>query len=190
MEVLTTRSRFFLLVPLVVVLALFATLLFRVKPSASIGRRAPEFSLRSLEGSGLLGPSNFRGKPLVINFWASWCEPCKDEAPEFALVSSSTPEVPFLGVNILDGRSEARAFVRRYGIGYPSVRDASGRVSKIYVVTGVPETVFVDPSGQVVGKFIGAFPPGKLAAIVADLQELRDGEVLTITGRGQTKPVP
>jgi hypothetical protein len=98
--------------------------------------------------------------------------------------------VTFLGVNILDGRSEALAYIDEFKTPYPSVRDSRGIVAKRYLVTGAPETVFIDRRGNVVGKYIGAFESGQLEPLVRELIELRPGELLTIVGRGETRPVP
>ena len=180
------------LVPVVVIFALGGLALFRARPSAELGRPAPLFELPDLaDDDARIALGDLRGKPLVMNFWASWCDPCREEAPELAAVARRMgTRVTFLGVNILDGREEALEYVDRYEIGFRNVRDARAITAKRYGVNGAPETVFVDSRGNVVGKYIGAFRPGQLEDFARDLLELPPGEVLRITGRGETRPVP
>ena len=181
------------LVPVVVVFALGGVALFRARPAAELGRPAPLFELPDLARPGSrIALAGLRGRPVVLNFWASWCEPCREEAPELARVARRFEEagVRFLGINILDGREEALAYVRRYGIPYPSVRDTRAVVAKRYGVTGAPETVFIDAEGNVVGRYIGAFRRGQLDELVRELIGLGPEETLRITGRGETRPVP
>lgn len=184
--------RLLIVLPVVALFVVVGIGLFTTRPEAELGRPAPSFSLPTLaDPERELGPADLRGQPAVVNFWASWCEPCRDEAPEFARVAGEHGgRVRFLGVQILDGRDEGLAYVEEFGIPYPSVRDASGRIADLYGVTGVPETVFLDAEGAIVGTYIGGFAEGQLADLVARLLSLRADEVLDITGRGETRPVP
>lgn len=175
--------------PLVAVFVATGIALFRSAPG-DVGRPAPDFALPSLDG-GTVELSRLRGKPVVLNFWASWCDPCRDEAPELARTARKLGRpVHFLGVNILDGREEALDYVGEFRVPYESARDARGVVAKRYKVTGVPETVFIDARGTIVGKYIGAFREGQLAELVRRLIALSPGDMLVITGRGETRPVP
>ena len=173
-------------------LGLLGVGLFRARPSAVLGKPAPGFSLPDLRSPGrTISLAGLRGRPVVVNFWASWCDPCRAEAPELVEVwEAHREDVTFLGINILDGRDEALDFLKEYGVGYQTARDASGRVAKQYGVTGIPETVFIDGRGNVVGKFIGSFAPGQLEPLVSSLVALPPGDTLDITGRGETRPVP
>ena len=178
------------LVPVIAVLALGGLALFRSRPQAELGGPAPLFELPRLDADQRLALANLRGKPVVLNFWASWCAPCREEAPELARAARRLSGLAtFVGINILDGREEALSYVTRYEVPYPSVRDARAVVAKRYGVTGAPETVFIDERGDVAGKFIGAFT-GQLEPLVRELAALAPGETLQITERGNAQPVP
>lgn len=181
-----------IVVPIALLFLIAGIGLFRSRPPAEPGTPAPNFALLDLETRGReVELAELRGRPVVLNFWASWCDPCREEAPQLAEAARSyADEVQFLGVNILDGREEALRFVAEEEVPYPSVRDPGGRVSRMYRVTGVPETVFVDPDGRIVGTYVGAFKPGELDGLVRELLALEEGETLDIVGSGDTRPVP
>lgn len=183
--------RILVVLPAVAFLAVLGTGLFRARPVLVAGSNVPPFTLPTVSGDREVSLGALRGKPAVLNFWASWCEPCRDEAPALAAAAArSAGAVQFVGINILDGRDEALAFMRQYGITYLNLRDSSGGVARRYQVTGVPETVFVDSEGRFAGKFVGDASGGVLDGLVSDLQRLPEGGSLHITGRGRTKPVP
>lgn len=118
---------------------------------------APAFSLPRFDG-GTLTLASLRGKYVLVNFWASWCVPCRDEAPllERAWRQYRDRGLVVVGVNIQDLEPEARKFIAQFKVSYPNVRDRDGRVSRAYGTTGVPETFFIDRDGRVVRKFPGA----------------------------------
>jgi cytochrome c biogenesis protein CcmG/thiol:disulfide interchange protein DsbE len=159
---------------------------------------APAFTLEVLERGRIPAPlraplggaladgrvslSELRGTPVVLNLWASWCTPCREEAPRLARGWQRWGRrgVAYLGLNIQDLRGDARAFSRRFGITYPSVRDARRGVADSYGATGIPETFFVDARGRVVGHVIGVVAERELAV---GAQAAVEGRVLgTITG--------
>ena len=121
-----------------------------------IGGPAPGFSLKRVDRSGTLDLASLRGKPIVLNFWASWCEPCKGEAKmlEQAWQRYKAKGVVFVGVDYHDVTGDARRFLERHDITYPTVQDGSGMIADRYGVSAVPETYFIDRRGRLVGEHI------------------------------------
>lgn len=137
-------------VPAVILLVILAVAVARTNPPPQPGDPAPAFEAPLLDGEGTLALSDLRGKPVVLNFWASWCAPCVQEAPVLEQAYERYgDEVAFVGVNIRDARSGALAFSARYGAGYPDVRDEGRRIEGAYGLTGQPETFFIDADGSI-----------------------------------------
>lgn len=117
---------------------------------------APGFTLTDFSGKPV-SLDQFRGKTLVLNFWASWCEPCKAEAPILAdLAKTSDPsKVAVVGVAVWDQDSASQTFLQEHGLTYPNGADKNGAVAIDYGVSGVPETFFISPDGKLMGKYPG-----------------------------------
>src|SRR5713226_4925546 len=127
--------------------------------SPLIGHPAPDFTLGvlSTRSAPAIHLASFKGKPVMLNFWASWCDPCKHEAPLLQNTWQRVQDqgIVFVGIDIQDTQSDGLSFLQTYGITYPNVVDASGSVSINYGVTGVPETFFLNRQGVIVKKVIG-----------------------------------
>ncbi|HLH70055.1 MAG TPA: redoxin family protein [Candidatus Dormibacteraeota bacterium] len=134
---------------------------------------APTFSLPA-RGGGTLGPQDFRGHPLVINFWASWCVPCRQELPLLQRASERHPGVRFLLVDERDGADAANRFLADLGVRLPVVYD-SGQVGDAYAIAGLPTTVFVWPDGTIEGRYAGQLSAASLEAHLTDLEAARSG---------------
>lgn len=111
-----------------------------------------------------------KGKPVVVNVWASWCGPCTREAPSLAQVSAQyAGRVQFLGVDIQDQLTPARDFIAKYGWSYPSVFDPTGSIRDDLGLLGQPVTILYDASGKKVFGWSGATSPGQLADQIAKI---------------------
>ncbi len=152
-------KRFF---PVILVLALIALLGYALltgggddSTSALEGSPAPTFAGTALEGQPL-DLAKYKGKPLMINFWASWCDPCKTEAPLLsAFYQDHGSKVQMLGILIHDKLPDAMAFTRQFNIGFPSLPDPDFKVASDYGVTGQPETFFINAKGIIVKRYMG-----------------------------------
>ena len=118
--------------------------------------RAPAFALERLDRDGTLTLSQLAGKPVIVNFWASWCIPCREEAPRLQETYERYRKqgLVVLGVDFQDFRGDAKRFMKRFGVTYPNVYDGKGSLVGKWGLRGVPETFFVDRQGRVVGEQI------------------------------------
>jgi len=125
----------------------------------------PQLTFETLDGRGEIRLADYRGKAVVLNFWASWCGPCKDEAPLLQSVWERYRDegLVVLGVDAQDLRGAAQAFVERYELTYPIAYDGNGASLGRYGNTGFPETWFVGRDGRLVGEHIvGPFDEAQL----------------------------
>lgn len=141
---------------------------------------APDFSLTTFDGK-TYKLSELKGKPVVINFWASWCIPCRDEAPAFQRAWESYNErgLIILGVDYVDTETDAKKFIAEFNQTYPNGPDLGTRISQLFRISGVPETYFVgkdgrllqgiDAQGRVKGNWIGPVPEEVLLARVQEM---------------------
>ena len=125
-------------------------MLVSVLPFPAIAARPVGLTLKDLKGRKV-SARDYRGKVVVLNFWASWCVPCRQESPllERWQKTIAPRNATILGVDVLDLTSDARAFVRRYKLTYPIVRDGPGHRLSAFGVAGYPETLLIDRRGRV-----------------------------------------
>lgn len=153
-----------LLLPVLALLGLFGAAVIRHQGSLAIGTalaRGEAPPMPALTLPGLDGPpislAALRGHPVIINFWASWCVPCREEAPllEEMWNEFQSHGLLVIGVDTQDMEQPARAFLKEFRLTYPSLRDPDGSAARRFGITGVPETFFVDAAGRIRGKFPG-----------------------------------
>ncbi len=154
-----------LLVPVVVLLALFAAGTIRHQQRLHISEAlargesppVPDVTLPPLGEGSQVSLGALRGHPVVINFWASWCVPCREEAPQLESIWRTYRDrgLIVLGIDTQDLQAPGREFIGHYRISYLNVRDPDGSVSRLFGATGVPETFFVGADGRIRGKFPG-----------------------------------
>lgn len=157
--------------------ALFAFGLSRdpsARPSALIGRQAPTFDLQRLDGPGSVDLRELRGQVVVVNFWASWCTECIVEHPDLAAAWARYRDagVVFVGVAFEDDPSSSRKFMAERGGDWPIVEDPEAKTALGFGVYGIPETFFIDPSGEVVRRHAGPVTYDLLTRQIDDM--LRD----------------
>lgn len=156
------KGRIFLLVLLIVLTSLVLACEKKEEPQvlvAEVGKEAPDFSLTDLTGKSWK-LSDLRGKVVFVNFWATWCEPCREEMPSMEALHRSMSDKPFQMLTILSSDSAANAemMVKISGTTFPVLPDTEGTVSSDYGLTGVPETYIIDPQGILREKFLGPRP--------------------------------
>lgn len=134
------------------------------------GEPAPDFVLTGFDGASY-SLSMYRGRPVFLYFWASWCVPCREEAPllEALWREYQRRDVVFLGVNVQDGEDDARSFLDEFNITFPNVRDGSGRVYIDYGVYGVPESFFIRRDGVIQQRWIGPLEEQQLREALESL---------------------
>jgi len=140
-------------------LALLGTGLIRSQQGPiNVGSRIPDFSLTTFDGQ-TYNTADLRGQVILINFWASWCEPCEEEAAELEQAYQGYRDrgVVFLGVNYVDTQPEALAYLDRFGITYANGPDLGTEISQAFRMRGVPETYIVDRQGILVSRKIGPY---------------------------------
>ena len=145
--------------------------------TAEKGESMKAIDFAVLDGEGCeLKLSEMRGKPVVLNFWASWCPPCKEEMPAFnAAFEAVGADVQFMMVNLADGSQETvetgAAYVTKQGFAFPVYYDTTGEASMAYSVRAIPSTVFIDAEGYVVANVVGAIDEAQLQAYIEMIQK-------------------
>ena len=135
-----------------------------------VGKPAPQMIFTTFDGE-TLDLHEQRGKPVVINFWASWCAPCRQEAAvlENLWQTHRDNDVVFIGVDIQDSDSDARAFISEFGISYPNGMDTDGRISIDYGVIGIPVTFLINRDGVVARRWVGGVRASQMSEWLDEL---------------------
>ena len=161
------------IVVVIAALVLVLLLAFRRDPhdirTGTVGKPAAAFTLQKLDGSGALRSDDTKGKITVVNFFASWCVPCKEENPALVRVYEryrASDDVVFVGVLYQDSRDSGLAYVKDNGVVWPTASDDDGRVAFAYGVFGIPETYFIDADGVIQGRHIGPIDESTLVTAI------------------------
>ena len=158
MDPRTLRRLVVVFVPTIAFIGLLAYGLITSAPrEVSEGSELPDFELQRLDIDGVMTNEDLAGSPVVINFWASWCIPCKEEAALLQETYEAYEDegVVFIGVNIKDSSVDAQEFIERYEITYPVLSDPNENLARDLGVSGIPETFFIDDEGAFVGTAAG-----------------------------------
>ena len=141
------------------------------RPSPLVGKAAPDFRLETLLGASV-SLAQFRGRPVIVNFWASWCLPCRDEAPilRAAMDRYAGKGLVILGIVVNDPPENARKFAEEFKLNYPNLLDPSGKTEVTYGVRGVPETFFIDRSGLITYRKAGPLETGELERHIQEIE--------------------
>lgn len=155
--------------------------------SPLLGREAPAFTLTLFDGSAI-SLADLRGKAVFLNFWASWCPPCRAEARdlEAAWRRLKDKDVVFLGIDIQDTETDARTFLREFDVTYPNGRDGTGKIAVDYGVWGIPESFFIDPQGRITYKHVGGIGA---PLVSAKLEESLRGILSAKEGKGDYQSI-
>jgi len=138
---------------------------------------AENFSLDSLNEDKKVSLEDFKGKAIVLNFWATWCGPCREEMPLFenSWKKYKDKGVVFIGIDVMDDKNNAVDFIKKVGVTYPNLYDPSGKVSSKYGVIALPATFFIDKEGTIVfknyGPFVGSEGKKKLKLFLKEISD-------------------
>lgn len=196
---LSPREMGFMALGAIVAIALLAGIWFLTEPQAEpmralgeVNRPAPTFSLTTTDGSAA-SLEAYRGKIVVINFWGTWCEPCKQETPalQAAYTALRDKGLVVLGVNLTDnersqGRTEddVRAFAQQYNVSYPILLDRAGEVTRLYRVFPLPTSFFVDAKGNIRYIQIGELTTADVTTV---FQRLQQESAVNVDGRKEER---
>lgn len=128
-------------------------------PAIDNSSKPHDFSLQTLGGSKTISLKDFKGKPVIINFWASWCAPCREEMPFLQNIWTENKDkgLIFIGIDVMDDTKAAQDFLKSFNIDYLNLNDSSGKVSNAYKVVALPATFFIDKQGNIIKKNYGPF---------------------------------
>jgi thiol-disulfide isomerase/thioredoxin len=158
----TLRKGLLKIIPLLLLitaLLVFAGCAGESTSDLSIGSKAPDFELYDLEGE-IHKLSDYKGQPVLLNFWATWCGPCRSEMPHLEEVYEEWKDkgLTFFAVNVGESSTDVTSFLDFFGFNMPVLLDSARTVSRKYGVSGIPTTYFIDEDGIIQKRIVGAFP--------------------------------
>src|SRR5215471_10823976 len=155
--------------------------------SPLLAKPATPFTLSLFDGRKLT-LEDLRGKAVFLNFWASWCVPCRDEARELEAAWQKVKDknMVFLGVAVQDTDKDALEFLKEFNVTYPNGKDETAKIAVDYGTWGIPESFFIDPQGRITYKHVGGI---RAALVVTKINEAASGIVSAQEGRGDYNPV-
>lgn len=155
--------------------------------SPLLAKPAPDFKIALFDGSEL-SLEELRGKAVFLNFWASWCPPCRDEARDLEAAWQRVKEknMVFIGVALQDLDEHSREFLKEFNVTYPNGKDLSGRIAVDYGTWGIPESFFIDPQGRITYKHVGGIGA---ELVLAKMEEAAKGLVSAREGKGVYQPI-
>ncbi len=134
------------------------------------GEVAPDFSL-VLDDGRYLRLSDLKGRPVVLNFWATWCGPCRLEMPELVKTANADENLTVLAVNVQEARPPVEDFAAEFQMNMPVVLDKGGKVRNLFRVPGLPTTYFIDSTGKIASVVVGPLTPQILADRLAEIRK-------------------
>ncbi|MGV3487430.1 MAG: thiol-disulfide oxidoreductase ResA [Tuberibacillus sp.] len=166
-----------LFVRIIATLVILAAVIFTIyevvkdKSTVSVGEKAPDFELKTMDGQ-IVKLSDLKGQGILLNFWGTWCDPCKKEMPAInAAEERHLKDVKIIAVNIRETTSDVRKFYKRYHLNFTTVLDRNGKVKDAYHIDNIPSTFLIDKNGVVVKKITG--PMESVDDVVKNLKRIQ-----------------
>lgn len=146
--------------------SLFVLFLIALSGLAFANDRAPDFRLPALDGSGERSLSDYRGKVVYLDFWASWCGPCQQSLPALDSLQKEYDASDFqvIAINLDESPDDARAFLQKFPVDYTILSELSGKTQRAYNLVGLPSSFLIDQKGEIIGSFQG-FHPGHITRL-------------------------